>query len=361
MSDKPSLHSRLVRAVTLVTILALVVMLVGMSGFYMLAAWLAPGYFPPDELRPPLMPELVAMGVFAGISLTMAIVIGHALSRRIDRPLEAVAAAARAVSRGDLTARVAGPGKAFGEIAQLITDFNIMASQLQRAESEMRWQASAIAHELRTPLTVLRGRLQGLSDGVFQAGPTEFKGLIRQVEALARIVDDLRTLSLATAERMELHLERVDLIDEVQAVLAAFEPDLVAAGLEVERDLAQVHVDADGARLRQALLALLDNARRYAASGRVVRIETRTTRETAVLRVADRGPGLPAGVEYRAFERFWRADDSRSRATGGTGLGLAVVRAIAEAHGGAVSARMRKGGGAEFTLLLPRRHYRADG
>ena len=228
-----------------------------------------------------------------------------------------------------------------------------MAASLQRAERELAEGTASIAHELRTPLTVLRGRLHGIADGVFALEPKEVEGLLYQVEGLGRLVDDLQTLSFANAQRLILDVQETDIADEVRRVIAATQPDLVAAGLKPVLDLAPARLRGDGARLRQILGAVLANARRYAPGSGVLRIKTRQDGECAVLEVIDQGPGLPEGSEEFAFDRFWRGEASRNRNTGGSGLGLAVVRAIVEAHGGHVQLTNHSGGGAAFVMRLP--------
>lgn len=377
------LSAQLVAAMTAVVVLSVIIMIGGMTLFYLLFDKLFRLQLPPGALaayhaieenqlpRPSdlqslldvykametqlSLMELGALAVCGAIALTAGVAAALWFGRRISEPLHRVAATARRVAGGDLGARVIQPetGGGAGETHQLIADFNLMAEEMQRAERDMRESVAAIAHELRTPLTVLRGRLQGMSDGVFVPDSKGLAGLILQVDSLAQIVEDLRTLSLAMAGRLLLQPANLDLAAEIDAAIDALAPDLNASGLEIERDLRPAPVRADPARLRQVLLVMLENARRYALAGGVARVETRRGDGTVYLRVLDRGPGLRPGDEDRVFERFWRADESRSRDAGGTGLGLAVVKAIAEAHGGSACAFARPGGGACFEIRLP--------
>jgi two-component system sensor histidine kinase AdeS len=283
----------------------------------------------------------------------IAFVLGIFLLRGIGRGLDDVAAMAARVSAGDLSARAKLNHLASREEAALTESFNAMADTLQAAERELRENAAAIAHELRTPLTVLSGRLHGIVDGVFDASPDQIGALLHQTDALTRLVEDLRTLSLANSRQLQLQRAPTDLADEARRVMLAVEPDLAAAGLVVTMHLSPAPLLADGARVRQLLGAILENARRYAASGGELHVETGAIGTRAILRVLDRGPGLPEDGIERAFRYFWRADASRARYSGGSGLGLPVVRAIAEAHGGAATLAPREGGGLEFTLDLP--------
>ncbi|MES2058723.1 MAG: ATP-binding protein [Pseudomonadota bacterium] len=295
-----------------------------------------------------------ALALFTLLAATAGFALGYVLLGRLGRGLNNVAHAARRVAEGDLSAQASAPKWASREEFQLASDFNAMSRSLQRAERELAESTAAVAHELRTPLTILRGRLHGIEDGVFPGGPEEMRGLLFQVEGLGRLIDDLQTLNLAKSDRMLLDLVTIDLSEQVEHVLAVVRPDLEAAGLDPVLDMVSTMVVADGARLRQAISAVLNNAQRYAAQSGVLRIHTRIEDDDVVLEIVDHGPGLPPGTSELAFDRFWRAEGSRARHSGGTGLGLAIVRVIVEAHGGSATLESHDGGGTVFTMRLPR-------
>jgi len=380
----PGLRSRLIRTLVVTVSLTVVLGFIGIETAMTMQTLYIVKQMPPDLLATQALinqgipPEAEALkrlvqagqeietstdiGLFVSLALLLilsglsGVGIGHHLARRIAEPMDRVAGAARRLAEGEFTARAPVPVGAAKEAVQLIQDFNHMAAALETLDRELNASAAATAHELRTPLTILRGRLQGIRDGIFQPSTRELDGLIGQVEGLARIVEDLRTVSLANTGRLELRKGPVDLATEMDMLVDTIRPDLEAAGLEVQLDLRPARLHADAPRLRQAALALLDNARRHAAGE--VRVETRWQTGTdgqpvAVLRVLDRGPGLRADPPARVFDRFWRGDPSRSRDSGGSGLGLAVVKAIIEAHGGTVLAADRPGGGAVLELRLP--------
>lgn len=296
--------------------------------------------------------DFVVLATFVAFGLITAGIVGWRLARRIIRPLEAVATALRSITAGDFSARAQIEQKGFGETETLIEDFNAMAWRLETAEAELRFSNSAIAHELRTPLTILRGRLQGLADGAFAPTPELFRNLIAHVDGLSHLVEDLRALGLASAGHLDLRLEEIDLAREVRTTAEAIETEMAIAGLKIEYNLSMVHCLADRNRIRQAVLAILDNARRYAPNSRV-RLETFTDGPVGTIRCADNGPGLPPGNPEKVFERFWRAEQSRSRSSGGSGLGLSVVRAIARAHGGDATASNSPGNGFSIDITLP--------
>ncbi|KAG1455225.1 hypothetical protein G6F57_015336 [Rhizopus arrhizus] len=201
------------------------------------------------------------------------------------------------------------------------------------------WHA-AIAHELRTPVTILRGRLQGLAEGVFQPDESQFRSLLAQVEGLSRLIEDLRVLSLSDNARLDVRRARTDVVAEVHSVMTLVDPQFRTAGfvLELETSREEHNAHCDPTRLRQALLALLENARRYASPGKV-RIAVHDTPGHVQVAIEDEGPGIDPALHADIFTPFMRADGSRSRQGGGSGLGLAVVKAIADAHGGRASWR----------------------
>jgi two-component system sensor histidine kinase AdeS len=205
---------------------------------------------------------------------------------------------------------------------------------------------------LRTPLTILRGRLQGLLDGVFEPGPQLYSRLIAHVDDLSAIVEELRTLALGTAGQLDLICAPVDLAEEAEAALDALDPQLAGAGLTLTRNFAPAVTHADRARLRQAFVAVLENACRYAPQARLL-VATGTAGEMVFFRCTDTGPGLSVEGRTRAFERFWRAEESRGRSHGGSGLGLPIVRAIARAHGGEALILVPDGPGLAVEIRLP--------
>ena len=211
------------------------------------------------------------------------------------------------------------------------------------------WNA-AIAHELRTPVTVLRGRLQGLAEGVFQPGEALFRSLLTQAEGLTRLIEDLRVISLAESGHLSVSIQETDLATHVKAVVEMFEDSLAAAGQHLVLDLDTRPVRCDAFRMRQALLALLENARRYAVPVRSAFTPgSKTVRASWWSKTKARHP---ADCAARIFDAFRRVDDTHSDQKGGSGLGLAVVAAIAQAHDGEASCRNRARG-TSFALRWP--------
>lgn len=280
-------------------------------------------------------------------------IIGIYLARRIARPLVQLTRVAEGLKSGDFSVRLEGSHTSTVEVKSLIESFNALATSLETMEERLRFNNMAVAHELRTPLTILRGSMQGMVDGVFPLDTKTVAGLLLQVEGLSRLVEDLRTLSLAIGQKLVMDRERFELADLVDGVLDAAKPMLDASKLAVERELMPMEAVADCQRIRQAILALLENACRYAASGGILRCQTELTNDGFIaIRISDQGPGFPGNMGDISVNPFWRGDTSRSRVTGGTGLGLSVVKAIAAAHGGKLELRNRPGGGAIVSILL---------
>lgn len=322
------------------TSLGVMVMALGLWAFWDLLYLFAPqlttdGWFPSAV-------DWLEIAVLAAIGAGLAFFTAVRLGRRVVGPLTSVAASIQRIAAGDLSARAIADKRSSAEGAQLVDSFNEMAANLERASQGLvRWNA-LIAHELRTPVTILQGRLQGLAQGVFRPDADLYQSLLAQVEGLGRLVEDLRTISLSDAGRLDLVIREVDLARELKDVIRLMEPSLAAAGFSLSLNLASVRSQADPVRLRQALLALLHNALRHADPGEL-RIELTMAGSGAEITVADRGPGLDPEFARRAFLPFER-HSSAEGVTRGSGLGLAVVRAVAEAHGGTVLYENRDGG-----------------
>lgn len=297
----------------------------------------------------PSVPEWIYMVVSTIISLIIALVVAGKLARRILAPLNSVAASLHSVAGGDLGARAVSSDHSIGEAAQLVQDFNRMAERLQHMEQERAFWNAAIAHELRTPVTILRGRLQGLNEGVFAPEPQQFRSLLTHVEGLSRLIEDLRIVALAGSGHLELHRVETSLADDIGAVIELAGPGLQAAGFQVSLQLTPEPVLCDPMRMRQALLALLENARRHATPGQL-RISATQSGGIYRLWVEDEGPGIAPELAQHVFEAFQRGEPSRAREYGGSGLGLAVVAAIARAHGGHAVCRLSSLGGTLFEL-----------
>ncbi|MFD8690207.1 sensor histidine kinase [Streptomyces sp. NPDC059651] len=303
-----------------------------------------------DE-APPTLEVLPAAATAGGVALV--VMLGAVLlSRTVLRPVRALTSAARGLEEGDLARRVPGGGR--DEIGALGRAFNRMAVSLQDAEERQRRLTGDIAHELRTPLANLRGYLEALRDGVVEPTPELLASLHGEALLQQRIVDDLQDLALAEAGALTYHRADTALGDLLVACGTAHRGQAEAAGVDlvaVSED--EVHVEADAYRLRQVVGNLVSNALRATPPGGRVTLVAGRRGGSAVVEVRDTGSGIAAEELPHVFDRFWRADKARGRATGGSGLGLAVVRQIVTDHGGTVEVRSEVGTGTVFTVLLP--------
>lgn len=286
--------------------------------------------------------------------IPFALIAGLWISHLITLPVNSIAEAAKRISVGDFSVRAHSHHRR-DEMAELVKHFNSMADSLEALEHERRATAAAISHELRTPLAILQARLQALCDEVIPGSPVEFRKLLEQAEHLGRLVDDLHTLSVADAGRLSLHTEWVDLPKLAQDVLDKYANRLHEYGMTTDFivEEADLHIQADSDRLRQVLNNLIENALRYARHGHWLEVRMGRDQHSAIIKISDAGPGIPASIRENLFQRFYRVERSRNRATGGTGLGLAIVKTLVTLHGGQISAETSLKGGASFEIRLP--------
>ncbi len=292
--------------------------------------------------------QWVAAG--AGLVLVLALAVSGFVARWLAAPLVAVTRAARAFTAGDRTVRVGLRGP--GELGELAAAVDAMADEVVQAQRVRRQLSADVAHELRTPLAALQAGLEELRDGLGEPDPARLAALHDQSLRLGRVVEDLAQLSAAESAALSLHLSEVDLGDVVAAALDGQDAALRAAGLRVTRDLhPPVPVRADPDRLHQVVTNLLTNTARYCRPGDQVRVRVAAQARSALVQVADTGPGIDPADLPHVFDRLWRGRDSATIT--GAGIGLAVVRELVSAHGGTVSAESEPGHGATFTIRLP--------
>lgn len=265
-----------------------------------------------------------------GVAALLAVAVMLTIFRRVFRPVEELTAGARALAGGRLDARV--PVRGNDEIAELGGAFNSMAEALERNERARRNMVSDVAHELRTPLTNIRVQIEGAQDGVIAADAKLLASIEEETTILARLVDDLQQLSLADAGQLRLELAEVSVAEIVERALSGLPTHERILTRDVDPSLV---VRADARRLVQVVRNLVVNAIAHARTR--VHVAAARVGERVSIRVEDDGPGVPPEHVDRIFDRFHRADPSRSRATGGAGLGLAIAKQLVELHGGTLT------------------------
>ncbi len=296
---------------------------------------------------------IVAVMAAAGASL-----LGVFIARRIARPLVRLESTATALAHGNLGAR-SGLSERGDEIGSLGRSFDAMAADLERGDTARRRFFQDAAHEMKTPLAVIEATAAAVMDGVYQPDDRHLGTIRTQARLLSRIVDDLRTISLADSGALPLSRGRVPLADIVGAIGTTFEARAAARGATLTATAppsARLVVSADRDRVLQAIAAMVDNAIRYTPAGGHITVTGGASPSSAAMariEVLDDGPGVPAeGLKF-VFDRFYQADPGRDRAAGTSGLGLAIARAIAEAHGGRTGVENLAAGGAKFWLEIP--------
>lgn len=287
------------------------------------------------------------------IAIAIAIILTYFLSRRILSPVKALTTAARQFGKGDFSKRVAYAGK--GEMGELSQSFNSMAENLEKTEQLRRNLVADVAHELRTPISNLRGYLEAISDGVLQPDEATIRSLNEEAASLTRLVTDLQELSLSDAGKLKMTVQAEDIFHLVKEAVKAIQPKAINKGVAVSStlpdDLPLVEIDAQ--RIRQVLNNLLDNAIAHTGKDGSVTVTAAQRTGKLFISVEDTGEGIPPADLPMIFERFYRVDKSRTRATGGTGLGLTIAKRIVEAHGGTITAASEPGKGSIFTFSLP--------
>jgi two-component system sensor histidine kinase BaeS len=292
--------------------------------------------------------------VVAGVAAGLATLLGLLIATRMTRPLARLEDAAASVAQGRLDTR-SGLDDRTDEIGSLARSFDTMAADLQATEIARRRFFQDAAHELKTPLAVIDATTSAVIDGVYEHEDRHLETIRDQARLLERIVDDLRVVSLADAGVLPLRREAVDVAAALATVVRDLQARATVAGITIEvEDGPPGIVMADPDRLRQILAALADNAIRHTPPGGRVRLLAQPAGPARTrISVIDTGSGIPAVDLPHVFERFYQADAARDRTTGTSGLGLSIVRALVEAHGGTVRAANEPGGGARFELELP--------
>jgi two-component system sensor histidine kinase BaeS len=286
--------------------------------------------------------------VIAGIVVLLLLINGGARGfRRIAGPLGDLVAAAERIEAGDYSARVRARGPR--EVRALGSAFNAMGARLEQSETERRRLLADVTHELRTPLTVIQGNIEALIDGVHPTDETHLRAILEDTHVLSRLVDDMRTISVAEAGALALHREPTDVVALARDTVASFEAGASAGGVALRVDAKTLPVaSVDPIRLREIFSNIVANALRYTPRGGSITVTVSSRGDELAVAVRDSGEGIGPEVLPHVFERFTRADDSP-----GAGLGLAIAKSLVTAHGGTIEATSTLGEGTEIRFTLP--------
>ncbi len=293
---------------------------------------------------------LLTVGV---ISFVCSLVAGYFLARRITRPVAQAAEAARAISQGDYGVRFDGDGGGTRELAELTQAIDALAQTISRQETLRKRLTSDVAHELRTPLSAVAAQLETMIENVWPATPERLQGCYDEIGRISGLVAELEKLSTIEDENLQLNRSPVDLLARAKAAVGYFEAVCHTKHIAISAVGSRAVIFGDPDKIDQVLVNLLSNAVKYTPRDGHIKV-TVLDEEQGILTVEDDGAGIDAAELPYIFERFYRTDQSRSRATGGAGIGLSIVRAIVLAHGGTIEAKSEQGKGSRFIVRLPK-------
>ncbi len=287
------------------------------------------------------------------LAIGIALLLTFVLSRRMTSPIEVLAKAARRLGHGDLSQRVRLQGES--EVTALAEAFNSMAADLEYAEQLRRNMVADVAHELRTPLSNIQGYLEAIRDGVVEPDAAAIRSLSEETYLLSRLVNELQELSLAEAGELKLVYQAEDITNLVKQAVTPWQPQLTAGEISLSLELPDnlPLVTIDWQRVNEVLHNLLKNAVAHTPKGGAINVAAGAKGKWVEVSVSDTGEGIPAEDLPHIFERFYRVDKSRARATGGSGLGLTIAKRLIEAHGGTITVQSKLGEGSRFSFTLP--------
>lgn len=317
------------------------------------------GLLPPKHFLHPvqvrfLSQQRLSLALAAGGMVLVVMLASLPLAKRLVRPIRAIAAATGDLASGKYSVRV--PVSSSDEVGQLGRDFNAMALTLEKNEKERRQWVADISHELRTPIAVLRGEIEALLDGVRTITPETIRSLHAEVLRLNRLVEDLYQLSLSDIGALSYRKENLDLAEVLRDSIEAYRHEFVRKGITLFANVSEdgeVMIFADPERLNQLFANLFENSLRYTDAGGRLEISLAVSGEQAVIEFQDSAPGVPEKELDRLLERLYRVEGSRSRTSGGAGLGLAICKNIVEAHEGTISAHPSPLGGLLIRTTFP--------
>lgn len=293
---------------------------------------------------------LISVGL---ISLAVSVFVGHLLAKRISMPIFKTVEVTKQIAEGNYEVRLQESYDTL-ELDRLVGSINHLAGSLQRLEKLRKQLTEDVAHELRTPITVLQSYIEAMAEGLWEATPERLESCYEEVLRIGKLVGDLDNLSKIESESLKLDMCSFPLYDILDKTVRSMEKELQEKHLKVEITGSQVMLYADQDRMKQVAVNLITNAIKYSKEGSRITVQMFEEQGKVGFSVKDKGFGISQEELPFIFERFYRADKSRNRSTGGSGIGLTIVKAIVEAHGGLVTVQSEPMVGSNFTVTLPR-------
>jgi signal transduction histidine kinase len=293
---------------------------------------------------------LIGIGIF---SLIISVITGIFLARHLSKPILRTVEVTQDIADGKYKTRIR-EGAGTKEMDQLIGSINHLAESLEKQEALRRQLTADVAHELRTPLTTVQTHVEAILEGVWEPTRDRLESCYDEMTRLSNLVSDLENLSKVESDNLKLSKTEVSLSELTDKILGGFEKELKDRSLNVETVGRCSAVQADRDRISQVIINLISNAVKYTPDGGKIKITLSDSADSAVFSIRDNGIGIPEAELPLVFERFYRADKSRNRNTGGSGIGLAIVKSIITAHGGTIDVDSRLDEGSDFMFTLPR-------
>ena len=293
---------------------------------------------------------LVGVGVF---SLLLSILVGSVMAKRLSAPISRVITTARMISKGYFGDRITEPSST-KETAQLTETINNLAETLENQEALRKRLTADVAHELRTPLTTLQSHIEAMIDGIWEPDSERLKSCHEEIMRINRLVGDLEKLSRYESENLILTRTSFNISELIRNIIRNFENDFAGKDIDIKFIGGDETINADKDKISQVIVNLLSNALKYTPKGGEVQVSVKSFDESVEITVKDTGEGIPPVDLPHIFERFYRADKSRNRLTGGAGIGLTITKAIIDAHKGSIRVKSKVNEGTEFTVTLPR-------
>jgi signal transduction histidine kinase len=316
-------------------------------------SYFGPFFLNDNEFR--FLSELNTILIMIGLAaIALSILAGHLIAKRISRPILHTVEAAKEIADGNYGVRLE-QGSDTREVGMLTESINHLATSLQNLEKLRKQLTSDVAHELRTPISILQSHIEAMMEGVWQPTTERMQSCYDETVRIGKLVNDLEKLAKIESGSIKLEMTEVNLKEILQKTVDSFEKELINKNLAAAVSGPDITVWADRDRITQVIVNLLTNAVKYSRDAGLIRFETLEDEKYTGFLIRDQGIGIPEEELPYIFERFYRADKSRNRLTGGSGIGLTIVKSIVEAHAGTVKAESKINEGSTFTVLLPRK------